>query len=285
MSKNHKVPGTGLAIVFLLLALAPDVRAVDSEQPDKSTALNCTTAREYITTLEYLRTKSDIKLLDQDAQKIAGQVAEGCTGAAQRFIRVTSMLLQAGITWPDAAKQGLSFASRSETAAETFITVFRRAFLARDLDLDMQSALQMATSLSSEFAKEFGEDLKSARKDFDLLVGYCTRADRLSLPKPQCGAFAARITKLGRFWEKGVARDFISTFDYLRSDKGPALITGDALQIAEELVKNGPGSIDNFMVGYRYGVSAKGLNMDSRAAVNFARKMAQRKLPPETKTD
>src|SRR4051794_21970772 len=58
---------------------------------------SCTTTREYITSLEYLRSRKESAMADTDAQKVARQVAKGCTGAAGRFIRISTLLQTTGL--------------------------------------------------------------------------------------------------------------------------------------------------------------------------------------------
>jgi len=266
------------ALCFLLtiqnLNASASHAADANPKPASSPAPVCTTAKEYITALEFMRARSDLALLDKDAQKVATEVSAGCTDAAKRFIKVTSLLTHSGLTGRDAISNGLEFAQKSNAETDTFITVFKQAFVEEGLDLDFSASLKMARALSSEFEG----NLDPVRKDFERLVKFCVNTKNLNLPKPQCGAFATRLTRYGQIWgggmNGGIAKPFNEAFEFLRSSKGPALTTGQALELAEQILSKGPGSVENFTQGYRYGVSAKGLALDSKSAIAFATKMA-----------
>ncbi len=180
------------------------------------------------------------------------------------------MLSKAGFTGSDAVENAAKFISRSDQETDTFVTVFREAFLEDYLDLDLSAALRLAHQLTTEFKG----DPVHARRDFHELVKFCADKRNLDLPKPQCAAFAARVTEKGVDFPKGVSADFLKAFDFVRSKAGPALSTGDALKISEEVVSSGPDAAENFIQGYRYAVSKSGLKLEVAGAVAFAKQMA-----------
>lgn len=230
----------------------------------------CTTTREYVTTLEFLRHRREFDVSEQQAQLIAKEVSQGCTGAARRFILVSSALSQAGLTSQDAFKAGIEFSIRTDSDADAFVTVFQKAYLEDALDLDVGSAMKLARQLSSEF----DGDTVAAREDFEKLVSYCVSAKHLDLPRPQCAIHAVRLVKLGQGWGGGIAAPFIQAFEFLRSDSGPELSTADAFPLAEKLVSATPDSVENFISGYKYAVSKHGLDLPREQAIEFAREMA-----------
>src|SRR5690349_12308650 len=77
----------------------------------------CTFAREYITTLEYLRAHKDYAIPEAEARKLAQKVSEGCTGAAQRFIKVLDALSHAGVSANDSIQTGIEISTRTDTVA------------------------------------------------------------------------------------------------------------------------------------------------------------------------
>jgi len=238
---------------------------------------NCSTAREFITAREFLRERKDLGIPEDQAHRLTTQIAEGCSGAAQRFIRVLGVLMHSGLTPNDSIKTALKLSKENDQQTETFLAVFQSAFLPEYLDLDLRSSLQLASSLSVEFEG----DLVPVRDDFSKLVDFCLREDVLNLPRPQCATFAARLTRLGANWRGGISKAFIELFNYTRSSKGPSLITGQALALTEEIIAQGPGAPENFQQAYRYALSAKGLTMPQQQAIAFARQMAMRKIPAE----
>lgn len=230
---------------------------------------SCTTAREYITTLEFLRDRKELALAEADARKAALEASKGCTGAAQRLIKVSLVLSQAGLGASDAIKRGLSYAKRTDQEAETFVTIFRRAFSRDAMDLDLRSSIKMAEDLS----REFEGDTLAVRDDFERLLDFCSGSEQLGLPKPQCGAFAARLAKQGQKWSGGISVPYIQAFEFATSKKGPSLTTAKAIEIANKLAIAGPGSAENFIAAYKYAVAPKGLALAENAALKFALKI------------
>jgi len=236
---------------------------------------NCTAAREYVTTLEFLRSQTALDLAEADARRVALEVSSGCTGAGERFIRTIQLLSKAGIASAEAIAVGRELAGRTDRETETFVTIFQHAFLEDYLDLDLLTSLRMAKSLSTEFEG----DVLAVRDDFKTLVQFCTDPDRLPMSKPRCADFAVRMIRKGQAFSGGVSRSFIEAFDFMRSPKlGPGLPSGRALEIAEELVAAGPGAGDNFIQGYRYAIGKKGLALDVDAALTFARSLAAKTI-------
>jgi hypothetical protein len=238
----------------------------------------CTYTREYITALEFLRSSKEFAIPELEARKTAERVSAGCSGAADRFIRVVQILTRSEMGSKDSIQIGLQFSAKTNAETQTFIHVFSKAFLSEYLDLDLQSAVKMAISLSSEFQ---GDSL-GVRDDFERLLYYCSETKTLDLPKPQCGSFAARIAHLGERFSGGIADSFLRIYEFLISEKGPHLVTGQALALSEQLVTGGRDSADNFIQAYKYGVSSVGLNQSHQDALQFAKQMVKSPLKEPT---
>ena len=243
-----------------------------------SQATPCQTTREFITVLEFLRSDSDFKPPEAEARDLALKVAEGCSGSARRFIRVAKALSSAGSTRKDATRIALKFSTGSDAETDAFSSVFRKSIAEDSLDLDLDSALKIALSLS----KGFSGNLTKVRDDYEKLVDYCSNSTNLGLPRAQCGSFAARIVSASEKWEDGVALPFITSFEYLKSEKGPALIMADALRLAEDLSKQGPSAHENFAQAYQYALSSSGLGLTRDEAIKFARKISKTAEPKKS---
>lgn len=259
------------AMIGTLLLSQPFAHAATTppETKPKETE-TCTTTREFVTALEFLRADENFRLKESEARDLAFKVAEGCTGAAKRFIRVAKTLVSSGSTRKNATETGLKFASTSDAATDAFTTVFQQTIAEDSLDLDFEASLRIALSLS----KEFSGDLKKVREDFVKVVDFCSDTETVGLARSQCGPFAANVAKAGEKWNSGIAQPFIQSFEYLRSNSGPALVTGDALKVAEALITKGPGAPDNFKQAYQYASSNSGLGLTREDAIRFAKKMA-----------
>ena len=227
---------------------------------------SCTSSREFIATLQYLRDNSELKIPENEARKVAMTVSQGCTGAALRFIKVHHVLTTSGLGANDALKVSEIFAKKTNPEATTFVTVFLKSFLEEELDLDMNTAVELARSLSSEFQG----DTLGVRKDFEKLVRFCVNTQDLNLPKPECARFSSRLAKFGEKFGGETADAFIRLYSFLVTEEGPALTRKDAMQLAERLLNGGKDSPDNFIQAFKYAVSHRGLNLGIREAIDFA---------------
>ena len=263
-----------IAIVVTFLVILSGGCSSTPKRPDEVLEITdylCTPAREFITTMNYLRERPNFGLKDQKAQEVAMSVAGGCRGAAQRFIQTTEMLLQAGIVGREAVETGIVMSRGEDDQGEAFQRVFRTAFLPRGLDMKPEDALGLAKSLSIDLKG----DRKKALQDFERLVDFCVDSSTLDLPRPKCGAIAGKVAVKGANSDEGVATPYIKTVEFLtRSSDGPQLVLFQAFTIAEELAINSPKALDNFLQGYKWLTSKSGLSLDRKDAVDMAKKIA-----------
>lgn len=242
-------------------------------EPDPSLEL-CLTTREFVTALEFVRDDENFRLKEPEASELALQIADGCTGAAQRFISAAKLLIRSGLNRRDATNWGLKLARDSDARAQAFSSAFKRAYLQEYLDLDLSTALKIA----SEVSLEFPGDLKRVREDFERLVDFCSEKSNAGVPLPnvRCGEFASSLAKKGAPWQGGIASPFFRVFEFLTSEREASLTTQDAFRTAETLVSAGPKAPENFMQAYRYAVSGDGLGLGRSEAIAFARKLSIR---------
>ncbi len=255
------------------LAIAgASVSAQAATTPDIQAKTACTSAVEYVATLEYLRGGSkEYKVPEEEARKIAMDVSAGCSGAALRFIKVVQVLSKAELGARDAVRVATELSTKTDRETETFIAVFKRAYSEDSLDLDLFSSMKIARALSTEFEG----DVLAVREDFEKIVDFCVNEKKLDLPPPVCAEMASRIARRGQAWSGGVSSGFLKIYEFARSHAdGPKISTGAALRLAEELTADGPGAADNFIQGYRYASGAKGLGLPIEQAMIFAEKMA-----------
>lgn len=239
-------------------------------EPHWSQAEECTTTREFITTLEFLRNDADFKMKEADAQDLAFQVSSGCTGSAKRFIRVAKILTKAGSNRKNASETALQFSNGTDSQTDAFISSFRVLIAEDSLDMDFQNSVKIALSLS----KEFQGDLKNVQSDFEKIARFCSDTTRLALPRNICGTFAAKVAQSGAKWESGVSESFIKAYEFLKSEEGPSLTNAESVKLAEKIVSLGPIAKDNFTQGFQYAFSKSGLNLNRDQSIQFAMKMA-----------
>lgn len=246
--------------------LAASEGATLAASPSQDEPETCTYAKEYITTLEYLRAQKAFSIPESEARKLSQEISRACTGSARRFIKITALLSQSGLATPEAIKVGIEFSIKSDTQVETFITVFLTAFLEDELNLEIRTALHMAHALSAEFQG----DSPTAQSDFKQLTRFCVDEKNLNLPRPQCGPFSARIAHQGEKIKGGIASPFIQLYSFLVSDSGAHLTTRQALTLTEKLMEGGREAPTNFIQAFKYGISTHGLNVSTQEAIHFA---------------
>jgi len=261
---RKSVVGKLIALITLGLSLAAQGAV---REPDN----NCTTTREFVTTLEYLRKHMATEFPEPAARQLAMQVTQGCTGAAHRFILITRALTKAELPMKDAAQFGLEFSKKTDRETAAFIAVFEKAFLKDFMDLDLKSSIQLARSLTSEF----DGDMVAARDDFEKLLELCVK--RKITERPMCAEFAARIAKRGQPWSGGMAEAYIRVIEFNDSSMGPGLNPADSFKLAEDLISRGPGAADNYIQAYRYAISPKGMAFAPKDAQSFAQQLAMPK--------
>lgn len=275
--KKLKTAAATVAVLLLTNAWSWNVQAVEAPALMAEKPTVCTTTREYVTAIEFIRKRSELGADEKFARKIADQVSQGCTGAARRFIRTADLLVRSTLTGHDSLKKAIELSHASDEVTETFVEVFRNAYRKGGLDLPVGMSLELATELSLKF----NGSVAHVREDFERLVEYCVSESKLDLPKPACGRTAARVAALGEVFPQGASFAYIRLFEFMVSDRGPRLTTGDALKLSESLLWKGPEAENNFVDAYRYAVDPKGLGLSVPKAVEFAKKMAERSLKIE----
>jgi hypothetical protein len=264
---------------ILTLVLASALCACASKNVS-ITSNECESTREFVTTLQYLRDNSALSLGEPEARGLAEKVSGGCTGAADRFISVVKTLGVAGLGGREAAQIAVRYARASDEQAETFLSVFKHAFSSDALDLDLRLSVDVASQLSSGFN---GSSLQ-AKEDFERFVDFCLAQEKMNLPRPTCAPIAAKLTKKGEAYGKSVFPSFERLFEFLKSEKGGGLTANDVLRTTESVVELSPSAADNFILGYRFGVSKQGLGLSAADALAFAKRMAAKTAKTEAPT-
>ncbi|MBT3235317.1 MAG: hypothetical protein HN353_05145 [Bdellovibrionales bacterium] len=234
----------------------------------------CLSTREYITTLKFLRGRQEFQLPEKMRRTVADKVSLGCSGASQRFIDVTTLLVKSQLDGKSAVKIGISYALSDDQKTKSFITIFKQSFLSKYLDLDIFSAIKMAQGLSLE---QHGNAAWIV-KDFNRLVKFCIKKEGLDLPLPACAKMATTIASLGGKFKERIARPFLDLYHFLINKNGGGLPLHQALKISRQVIKMGPNAPKNFILAYKYGVRPKGMELSSIDAIAFATKMAKRSI-------
>ena len=231
----------------------------------------CESAKEYITTVAYLRDKKELGLDEKSIRKTAERVSKGCTGAARRFVKVFELLLKAEAGPRGSLKISTDFAQKGPEFAETFLKVFTRSYLAEYLDLDYQTSFKLAKNLSVNYSG----NPKIAAKDFLKLVDFCSDEKNSGLSKPTCGIIAGRVIKRSGKFHARIAEEFIKSYNFMTSEKGPAVTTVQALKFSEKLVAQGPEAVDNFISMFEFATDNDGLQLSTIQAIRYSGRIAK----------
>jgi membrane-bound lytic murein transglycosylase len=149
--------------------------------------------------------------------------------------------------------------------------IFTRAYLAEYLDLDYKTSFQLAQRLSVDY----DGNPKIAAKDFLKLVDFCTSDKEVGLSKPRCGVIAARVVQKTEGFHAQTADEFIKVYHFMVAEKGASSPVVKALEVAENVVEQGPEASDNFIAAYKYATEHKGLDFTAERALAFAQSLSR----------
>jgi hypothetical protein len=237
----------------------------------------CSSTKEYIETLKFLRTDHHLLLTENAARKVAEKVARGCDGAARRFAKVLLLLNGVGLTDRGALQLALQFSAQPPDVQKNFSEIFSHAFLREFFDYDYPHAVQLAYELS----RDYHGDPAQAREDFLEILHFCKGNKSLDLPNSLCAELTVRFAHLSQFFPYGVREPFHQLFDKLRADREFSMSIKTALDVTYNVLKSGPRAPDNFLSAFRFASDKDGLGMSQHDAVLFAVRMADRSFVGE----
>lgn len=256
---------------MVIMTLAFTVNTAKAEPNDTDYEVVCPAAKEYITTVNFLREREKLGFTEKEIREAAFEVSKGCLGAAERFILTFETMMKTQAAARGSLQVAIELSKKSDNYTDAFLEIFKKSYLAEHLDLDYKTALDMAKSLSLEYSG----NPEIAQSDFLKLVKFCTSDKWLGMSKPRCGIIAGRVVKKAEHFKTSVAPLFEKLFAFIISEKGPTPNLVKALDITEEIVALGPEAPDNFIMAYRYGLNEEGLKLTALGALNFAKKMGE----------
>lgn len=258
----------------------PDKNPKENPTPEqKINEQNCTSAKEYITTYNFLKSAKEYQINEINIREVALKVSKGCTGAAQRFVHSFEVLMKARAGTHTALSLASALANMSDNHNVAFIYIFTRSFLKEFMDMDFVTSIQLARSLSTDYKG----DVTIALSDFKELTQFCANSESLSLSKPQCAQLAARIAKYSESNQTPIAASFIKAYNYFRTKENLQMPIQQAVKMAERIIKISPYAIENFIVAHDFASEQKdGLNLPTKQALLFAFDQAKFSLPSTT---
>jgi len=178
----------------------------------------CSTSKEYITTLNFLRDHKEFGLEEKGIQSIADNVSKGCTDSALRFIKATDMLVKASLPTVTALEEGQRLAVKSNAETENFVSIFKRIYLEKFFDLPASDALALAKKITMELEHDHVRVLS----DFNELSDFCLNRKGLDLSLKTCSDMIGKIipkVELERDHVR-VLSDFNELSDFCLNRKG-----------------------------------------------------------------
>ncbi|MCC7404042.1 MAG: hypothetical protein IT288_06535 [Bdellovibrionales bacterium] len=251
---------------------------IESEEPLQFIALGkpavrlCSSTKEYIEALEFLRKYGTAGMRDEVARQLADYVSRGCDGAARRFRETYALLAKMGVSHVRSLEMGMDFASQTDEVQKNFFEILKQSYLTEFLNYDFELALKIAY----EFSRDLPANHVRARNDFVALVRFCLDPKEISIPLNICGLMALELVRLSPHFPDGVFKPFQELYAMLRDGETFGLSLRDSLEVVMRVLKYGPRAPANFRQGYEYAVSGKGLNYPPHEGLKFALKMARR---------
>lgn len=229
------------------------------------TLYDCSSAKEFITTYNFLTKQEHLELPETQVEKVALEVSKGCKQAAKRFIETFQVLVKSEAGSEASIKYAIKLAQHTDKYQDVFIDIFVSSFSKDQLDLDLSSSIQLASRLSIDFEG----DLKTVKNDFKELTEFCL-SNHLKLSLAQCGQLSQRVILYSETYKKPVARSFIEAFKYLTENKKINMDKKTALQQAENLLSISPKAFDNFKLTFEFQQKKRSLEESFQLANQIA---------------
>ena len=249
----------------------------DPIDPKSPEAKLCSSTKEYMETMQFLRTTQVIIFQEPTSRLIAEKVAKGCNGSALRFREMLTLLKGVGLSDAKSVETALEFSSQPPDIQKNFLEIFSKSFLSEFFDYEYPAAMRLAYELS----KDYKGSAPRLREDFLSFVRFCKDTKNMDLPANLCAELAVKFARLSQFYPTGVREPFDKLYGELRKTGTFGLDMKAALDVAYNVLRHGPRAPDNFLLGVRYALSKKGLELDKQQALAFGIKMAERSFVGE----
>lgn len=254
-----------MLIIFPLLSHASKHRPIDQIK-------ECFSAKEFITVHQYLKYQKKLGVNKNKLSKIALGVSRGCGGAAYRFIKVFDILSKVELPGDKILKIANKFTYSSNYAADAFVNIFKQNYLEAYLDQNINFSADIALALTASYSG----NVKDAVYDFNKLISFCISSRHLDMPRKKCAQLIREVTLNGVKTQSKVSNTFIGIFLFLTKNKnGPQLTTFKAIEIAKAMSGHGKLAEQNFIHGYKFAKSEKGLNFSIKKSLKLAKKIAE----------
>ena len=104
-----------LIILFSLFSLI--------SHANEDVAYNCSSAKEYITTYNFLKDQKHLELPESQVEKVSLEVSKGCKQAAKRFIETFQVLVKSEAGSRAAIQYAIKMSQLSNNYQEVFLNI------------------------------------------------------------------------------------------------------------------------------------------------------------------
>lgn len=237
----------------------------------------CPSGKEFVTTVQFLKTNTVLAVAGNDLVQIASRVSQGCEGAAKRFISTIQSLQKTEITNSEKLQIAIELANKDSEAVETFNHVFRWAYARDGFDLEISLALKLAREVSIQF----DGDQKRTLESFKQATEFCSDSKKMSIPRPACADLAKQIALTTLSKKPSSADVFIESYNYLREDV--KMSQADAIQMGLSLLQKNHEAFENFKTVYEYSLSKNGFSATQAEALSLGKRIAEQTVKSSSK--
>lgn len=255
-----------LFVIFVVILGTPKLYSTDFNKQ-----ISCQASREFVTAISYFRDHKEYSLNDKQILTLAHEISNGCTGASERFIKISSLLVNSHLDSKSAIKTARNFINLSDEETNAFNDIFKKTYLKKYLDLDIRTSVRLSLDLSLSFQ----EHRQKVVKDFENVAMFCLEDKAFELTGPQCARLAYDVAISGQGFNEEMSAPFKSLFHFI-TQEGPRRSTAEALKIIRKLISYGPLVFVNYKDAYRFAVSESGLKLDDGQAMKLASMLASR---------
>jgi hypothetical protein len=231
----------------------------------------CLSSREFITSLNFLRSKPELGLNEKNSLNLAEFISSGCTGSAERFIKTLNLLTNAEIPSTMALPVAKRISQAEDQDSDNFQAIFKKVYIEKFFDLPAEKSLTFAEELTGKMDKDSSKMID----DFNVLSEFCLSRNGLDLGLKNCADIIFKVLTKTKNVNAKIGKEYLDLFNFLTAnEKGPKLSSLKAIEEAGKVIEFGPAGITNFIQGYQFAISEKGLKSGVKEALEVGNKMA-----------
>lgn len=256
-----------MRVLGLSILLASSLSWAQTSNIDTVANNKCQPLQEFKSTREFLQKFKIIDLSETQEIRWSLEVTKGCQGASQRFQRVFSVLEKSGLDIKKTFDLSVKFAELTDSQTDTFITAFKGLFLENKYDFTFYEAFE----ISQQFAFAPADQQPRIKSDFEKILEFCLDQNAADLPLPTCREYSMRLMKISaQFGSQALYPEFSKIIQFLSTKSGLQYPVLKNLDLAAQILEQGPYAADSFIEAYAFSQSKSGLQLNTSQSFKFA---------------